>query len=119
MRYLNESEILPYIHAGKEIEQYLGSYYHNDFRCVRYVTLGKDKVGYYGLLFELFDDSCEGVESIYDYSSVEPDNLNGIELGSFESFRILLEYIGNIAELDSNKYLISGQLDEEIKERAK
>ena len=117
MRYLSEPEILSYINAGKVIEQYLGAYYHNDLRCLRYVSLSKDKAGYYGLLFELFDDSGEGVESIYDYSSVEPDNLNGIELGPFESFKKVLEAVKDIAELDSNKYLISGQLDEEIKQR--
>lgn len=114
MRYLGESELLPYLHAGKIIEQYLGVYYHEDFRCLRYVSFGMNKTGYYGLLFELFDDSGEGLESIYDYSSVEPDNLSGIEFGPFESFMNVLDAIRDVVKLDSNKYLISGQLDEEI-----
>ena len=83
MRYLNQSEILPYINAGKEIEQFLEEYFSNSFRCFRYVTLGKNKEGYYALIFDKFDESDEGLISVYDYSSVEPDDLYGKEIGPF------------------------------------
>ncbi len=118
MRYLNEAEILPYIHAGKEIEQFQGAYNHKGFTCIRYVALGKDKRGYYGLIFEKFNDSGKGVESIYDYSSVEPDDLYGKEIGPFETFEKVWVAINSVAKLDSNRYLISGQLDIAILQEA-
>lgn len=83
--HLNQHEISPYINTGKEVEQFLGEFYSENYKCFRYVILGKTKEGYYGLIFEKFDDSDEGITSIYDYSSVEPDDLNGKELGPFDS----------------------------------
>jgi|GEM_PF-6035632 len=115
MRYLKESEILPYINAGKEIEQFLGEFYFKNFKCFRYVTIGKTKDGFYGLLFEKFDDSDEGLNSIYEYSSIEPDELYGKEIGPFESLEEIIESINKVAKLDPEKYLMSGYLNNEIK----
>jgi hypothetical protein len=118
MRYLEEDELLPYIHQGKEVEQFLGEFYHEGFKCFRYVSIGRDKDGYYGLVFEKIDDSDEGLESLYDFSSLEPDDLNGKEVGPFESLSEVIKTINNIAKLDSNKYLIAGQLDKEMKSKS-
>ena len=115
MRYLNQSEILPIINSGKEVEQFLGEFFTNNFRCFRYVTIGKTKEGYFALIFEKFDDSDEGLTSVYDYSSVEPDDLYGKEVGPFESFEEIIEKLNEEVHLDSEKYLLSGYLDEEIK----
>jgi len=115
MQYLNQSEILPYINAGKEIEQFLGEFFIDNFRCFSYVTLGQTKEGYYALIFEKFDDSDEGLTSLYDYSSIEPDNLYGKEIGPSKSFEEIIEKLNREVKLDSEKYLISGYLDEEIK----
>ena len=116
MRYLRENELLPYIHSGKEIEQFLGEFYHEGIKCFRYVSLGRDRDGYYGLMFERLDDSDEGLESLYDFSSLEPDDLNGKEIGPFESLSEVIKMVNTIAKLDSNKYLIAGQLDKEMKD---
>ena len=114
MIYLNESDIEPYLNAGKEIEQYLGEFLISDHRCFRYLVLGKEKSGYYGLLFEKFDDSNEGLDSIYDFSSVEPDELYGRELGAFETLDLLIEQINKAILLDPTKYLLSGHLNQII-----
>ena len=114
MRYLTESEILPYINSGKEVEQFLGEFYHDGFKCFRYVSLGRNKDGFYGLLFGKFDDSAEGLESLYDFSSLEPEDLYGKEIGPFESFSEMIKTIDSIVNLDSTKYLTAGQLDKEI-----
>lgn len=115
MRYLNQSEILAYINAGKEIEQFLGEFFTDNFRCFRYVTLGKTKEGYYALIFEKFDDSDEGLTRVYEYASVISDDLYGKEVGPFDSFEEIIERLNREVKLDSEKYLISGYLDEEIK----
>jgi hypothetical protein len=82
MRYLNEKEIEPYINAGKIIEQYLGTFEIDDFLCHRFVSIGKSKKGYYGFWAEVFDETNDGVESIYYFSSVDPDYPEGIEYGT-------------------------------------
>jgi hypothetical protein len=114
-RKLKESEILPYINKGKVIEQFLGEFYQGEYRCLRYVSVQKEKDSYFGLIFEVFDESNEGVDSIYDYSSVEPDDLFGVEIGTFETLTETLESIRGKFNLHSDRYLISGHLDEEIK----
>lgn len=115
MRYLDQAEILSYINAGKEIEQSLGEFYSDNFRCFRHVTLGKNKDSYYGLIFEKFDDSSEGLTSVYDFSSVDPDNHYGVEIGPFDSLDEVIETINKSVKLNSDKYLISGHLNDEIK----
>ena len=55
------------------------------------------------------------MESIYDYSSLDPDESNGREIGPFDRIEEVLENINRISKLDSNKYLIAGYLDNEIK----
>ena len=115
MRYLKEPEIASYINEGKEVEQYLGGFYYEEFKCHRFVTLGKSKDGYYGLVFEKYDDTDEGLESIYDFSSVEPDDLNGKEVGPYENLETLIDSVNTIFLLDKDRYLMAGYLNNEIK----
>jgi len=111
MRYLKQSEIVTYINAGKEIEQFLGAFFIGNFRCFRYAAFGQNKTGYYALIFEKFDDSNEGIKSIYDYSSTEPDNLYGKEIGPYKSFQEVIEKLNEDVVLNPEKYLLSGNLD--------
>ncbi|WP_460538536.1 hypothetical protein [Echinicola sediminis] len=86
-----------------------------EYRCFRYVSLGKIKEGYFALLFEKFDDSDEGLGSVYDFSSVEPDDLYGKEIGPFETLEKLIQAMKEVVILDPKKYLLPGHLDSEIK----
>lgn len=115
MRYLKESELIPYLNQGKEIQQYMGKFYDGQYKCLRYLTLYKGKDGYAGLLFEVFDETEEGIESIYNFSSIEPDDMYGKEIGPFDSIEKLIQSIKQIAELNDEKYLLAGYLDDIIK----
>ena len=115
MRYLEENEIDPYISAGKIIEQYLGTFELDDLLCHRFVSIGKSKYGYYGFIIEVFDESKDGVDSIYYFSSVNPDYPEGIEYGPMDSLTELLELINKKILLSCDKYLLSGFLDNIIK----
>jgi hypothetical protein len=114
MRYLNESEIVPLLNSGKEVEQFIGKFYYQGFKCYRYFSLQKDRHGLHLLLFEKFDESDEGLTSIYDFSSMEPDNLHGKELEPFSSLNAALLYLENEYEISTDKFLLAGQLDQVI-----
>lgn len=114
MRYLNENEIQPYINIGKIIEQYLGTFQSEDFLCHRYISIEKNKEGYYFIISEVFDEKEDGIESIYEFSSIDPDNLEGIEYGPFSSFTKLLSVINKKVTLSKDKYLLTGYLDNVI-----
>ncbi len=92
MRYLNENEIEPYINAGKVIEQYLGTFKSDGFLCHKFVSIGKTKEGYYCFESEVFDEKEDGIDSIYHYSSIDPDNPEGVEYGPKDSLSKLLTY---------------------------
>lgn len=114
MRYLSESEIAPLLNSGKEVEQFIGEFYFNNFKCYRYISLSKDMHGFRLLVFERFDDSDEGLKSVYDFSSVEPDNLHGKEHDPFSSLNAALLYLENEYEISTDKFLLAGQLNQVI-----
>ncbi|PXY02565.1 hypothetical protein DF185_00280 [Marinifilum breve] len=111
MRYLKENEIEPYLNAGKIIEQYLGTFKLDNLPCHRFVSIGKDKDGYYCFLVEVFDEKEDGIESIYDFSSIDPDNLEGIEYGPKASLKALLSELKEKVALSNDTFLLTGFLD--------
>lgn len=115
MRYLKQAEILPYLRSGKEVEQFINTFYHEGFKCYRYVVIGKNKEGYYALIFEKFDDADEGIDSIYNYSSIEPDDLHGRHFGPFASMKDTITAIRRLVTINPDSFLISGQLDQVLK----
>ncbi|GHE59480.1 hypothetical protein [Roseivirga thermotolerans] len=114
MRYLNECEIAPLLNAGKVVEQFIGEFYHQGFKCYRYFSLQKDRHGIHLLVFEKFDESDEGLTSIYDFSSLDPDQLYGKEHDSFPSLNAVLLYLESEYEISSDKFLLAGQLDQVV-----
>jgi len=112
MRYLNENEIEPYINAGKVIEQYLGTFKYDDLQCHRFISIGKDKEGYYSFIVEVFDEHGEGIESIYDFCSIDPDNPEGIEYGPMISLTELLSELKKRVTLLDDKFLLAGFLND-------
>ncbi|KXX66934.1 hypothetical protein [Flammeovirga sp. SJP92] len=116
MRYLLIDEVKAQLNRGRQVEQYLGEFYSDEFKCHRYLTIEKDKNEYIGFLFEVFDDRDEGVESIYHFSSIEPDDMYGVEYGGFDELADLLGSLKEKFEIDENKFLNSGYLDTELSE---
>ncbi|BDC99472.1 hypothetical protein [Persicobacter psychrovividus] len=116
MRYLLIDEVIAQLNRGRQVEQYLGEYYSDEFRCHRYLTIEKGKDEYTGLVFEVFDERNEGVESIYHFSSVEPDEMYGVEIGGFEKLDDLLDALKEKFEILENKFLNSGYLDSQLSE---
>lgn len=114
MRYLNESEIAPLLNTGKVVEQFIGVFYHQNFKCYRYFSLEKDRHGFHLLVFEKFDESDEGLTSIYDFSSLDPDQLYGKEHDPFPSLNAALLFLENEYEISHDKFLLAGQLDQLI-----
>lgn len=114
MRYLNESEIASLLNVGKEVEQFIGEFYYENFKCYRYFSISQDKYGFHLLVFEKFDDSNEGLMSVYDFSSVDPDALYGKEHDPFPSLNALLLFLENKYGISSDKFLLAGQLDQVI-----
>ena len=112
LRYLQETELKPYINAGKIIEQYICMFKNGEFDAHRYVSIGKNKDGYYAFIHEVFDETDEFVESIYDFSSIDPDELNGVNIGPFISFQKALESLKVSVDLKSDKFHLTGYLDE-------
>ena len=112
MRCLTIEELKVYINRGKEIEHYVKTSKTDNYKTNEWISIEKE-----GKLFKVFqhlvfDESEEGVDSIYDYSYVNPDDLYGNEIFSSENFDNVVLFLENELKIKNGNYLLAGSLDE-------
>jgi hypothetical protein len=116
MKYLLENQLQAYLRVDSSIEQFIGQISIEDHTCLRWIHISRTKSSYELRVHEVFDDRDVGVESIYDFSYYEPDDLYGKEIGSFDLLENALETAEQIYNADKNKYLTFGYMDEALKD---
>jgi len=114
MKYLIESQIESYLRPNKSIEQFIDKTKFNDYEILKWVAIERERNLYSLILHEVFNDSAEGVESIYDFSYVEPDDIHGKVIFESKELNKVLEFAELNFKANNNKYLTFGFLNEEI-----
>jgi hypothetical protein len=113
MNYLDFEQIKPKINKGKTIEQFIGFAKSDDFSTLKWISLYLDEDEYCVDFHEVFDDRKEGIENIYDFSYVEPDDMYGKRMHQTVDFESLTEWIFNHFSVSRDRFLPFGYLNEE------
>jgi len=115
MKYLIESQIKSYLRSNKSIEQFISKTKISEFDVFKWIAIERNENSYSLVLHEVFDDRQEGIESIYDFSYVQPDDIYGKIITESEDIYDILNSAKKILNADKNKYLTFGFMDQEIK----
>lgn len=119
MKYLTEEQLLDLLQLGKTVETFVGKDDVNGHRTLQWLGIEKGREKreyYYVVLHHVFDDRQDGVESTYDFSYVEPDDLHGKVLLESESFSNAIQYVKAKFSLSLSRFVSEGFLDELINE---
>lgn len=115
MNYLNFGQIKPMINKGKTVEQFLGFAKSGDCTTIRWITLYLDKDEYCLDFHEVLDDRENGLNNIYDFSYVEPDDMYGKRMYQTEDFESLIEWTFRHFTISRDKFLPFDYLNDELK----
>lgn len=117
MDYLDKTQLKAYCNAGKVIEFWLGIEYLDEYKTYKWMSLEKYNKKYYILLHHVFDEADEGLDSIYDYSYVEPDDIDGKDIFENESFTDIIHFLESNNNIPNNRFMLSGNMDKEMESR--
>jgi hypothetical protein len=115
MNYLERQQLQSLTSSGSVIEYWLGSELYDNFVTFKWLAIEKTEEGYVVLFHHVFDDSDDGLDSIYHFSHVEPDDLYGLRLLLTPDFEYAIDFLNKKYDLDESKFLLSGGMDDEMK----
>ena len=115
MNQLNPSELSSYINSKEIIEQFICSFETNEHQCFRWIEIRKDKQKFTLILHEVFDDRDERIESIYDFSYLEADEMDGSEIYESNSLDEIINFASEKYSAVLTKYSPFGYLNDWIK----
>ncbi|MCH7415701.1 hypothetical protein MM213_19530 [Belliella sp. R4-6] len=117
MKYLTEDQILDSLSRGKTVEAIIGKYEINGYPTIQWLAIekGRDKKHMYYVVFHhVFDEKSEGLDSIYDFSYVEPDDMYGKIVSEFESYNDALQFSNQKFSESLSQFVSEGYIDELI-----
>lgn len=117
MKYLAEDQLLPTLSRGKTVEALVGKFEVNRYLTIQWLAIEKGrekKHMYYVVFHHVFDEKSEGVDSIYDFSNVEPDDLYGKIVAEFDSCIDAIQYSNQKFSVPLNQFVSEGYIDELI-----
>ena len=117
MKYLTKDQLIDTVKRGKTVETLVDRNEENGYPTIQWLAIEKGrekKDAYYVILHHVFDDRSEGIESVYDFSYVNPDDLYGKVLSEFESHLDAVEYVKKTFLLPLNEFVTEGFIEELI-----
>lgn len=112
MKYILPSQFDTSVRPDKPIEQFITTYEVNGYKAIRWISIDQEKDKFQLSLHEVFDDSAEGIDSIYNFSYVEPDDIHGKLVFESTIFSDVLEHANQQYGANNERYLNFGLLDE-------
>ncbi len=112
MKYLLPSQLNNSIRPDKPIEQLITTFEANGRKAIRWISIDIEKDNFELSVHEVFNDSSEGIDSIYNYSYIEPDDLHGRLVFESTVLSDVLEHAYEQYGANQEKYLSFGLLDE-------
>lgn len=115
--YIEKTEISTYIQKGKAIEIWFGFGVENEFETCKWLTIEYDsnEDQKYSIVYhEVFNDEDEGVESIYDYSYVEPDDIYGEIIFKSDTLDLVIKELEERYSLNLNNLVLEGNMHQQF-----
>lgn len=110
MNYLTLEDIKTYIDRGKEIDCFIGFSKFEGYPTIVWYSIAKNKNEYIISKHEVFDEAGE-IDSVYDFTYVDPDEMYGSEKKRTTNFNDIIYFLKENA---TNKFSLFGNLDEVI-----
>ena len=118
-RYLNIEQLNANIRLGKSVEQWLGYTVEKDYTILKWLRIDKEKSGQYSVAYiECFDDGDENFIDIYEFSTIDPDELYGT-INTFDSVEEVLHFAFDTYDALSDKFVSAGMIQEEYRDYLK
>ncbi|WPR75067.1 hypothetical protein [Algoriphagus sp. NG3] len=113
MKNLDILQIKAQLNRGKSVEQFLGTGKSGLHEILKWIEIRPEKESFTLVYHEVFNDADEGIESIYNYSYVVPDDLYGKDITESKSVEEILNKAQSI--FGNGNFYNEGFLDEIIK----
>ena len=110
MKFLLEVRIAAFLRPEKSIEQYIGKIEGIGYGGFRWIAVVREKDRYKLVVHEVFDER-EQVQSIYNFSYIEPDDMDGKLVHEFHNIQDALIAAKTLFGAETDKYLPFGYLD--------
>lgn len=118
--YLKRNQLDVYLHKGKAIEQWIGKAKVEGYVTLKWIAVEFDNNNGYNVYYhEVFDEFDEGVDSIYNFSYVEPDDIYGVSIKKFKDLDLALKYLDENFGLKDNLFVLEGGIDYEQESRSR
>ncbi|MCG8386480.1 MAG: hypothetical protein MJA30_13115 [Cytophagales bacterium] len=117
MKYLTTDQLIDTIKRGKTVEALVDKNEENGYPTIQWLAIekGRERKGiYYIILHHVFDDRSDGVESVYNFSYVNPDDLYGKIIAEFESHLDAINFVKENFLLSLDKFVTEGFIEELI-----
>jgi len=115
MNYLKKDQLRSHLSLKKTVEYWLGKSIVNNYDTIKWIAIeeGREEKGKYYLIYHhVFDDADEGIDTIYDYSYVEPDDLYGIIVGVFDDFDSALDKAVEEYGVELDRFVPEGYIED-------
>jgi hypothetical protein len=113
-RYLTISEAKSALARGKQIEQFLGSFYDGQDRAIRHAVIRPEGDRIIANVYECYEPTRADFFNVGEFQNVDPDeNTEDFIFGSFEEAVSFLEYRNG---LSSERFVNQGLVEEEYKD---
>lgn len=92
MRYLQIEQLISNLSLGKPVEQWLGTYVHNDYVEIRWLRIYQEKpAGYSVHYLQVIDEGDHNFTDIYEFGAIDTDEPYG-KIDCFSSYQEALEF---------------------------
>lgn len=115
MRYLNELEIKSALNRGKSVEQFLRKKRIDNFDAIEWIEIRSKKHNFQLIYHLVFDEFDEDIESVYDFSYVEPDDIYGKIVFENDNIDKVFEFADKKYDSNLSNYFTEGFLNQLLK----
>ncbi|TLX76541.1 hypothetical protein E9993_06535 [Labilibacter sediminis] len=117
MNYIDFGLIRAMLNKGKTIEQLLGYSKNENYSTVEWISIYLDKGEFCIDYHHVFDEREKGVENIYDFSYVEPDDMYGKRMHQTKDFESLMAWTFKNFKILSERFLPFDYLNDELEQQ--
>jgi hypothetical protein len=108
--YILPTEIVSTLRTNSAIEQWIGHKNENDYRLIEWIRIEMIENGrVLAAKFDVFDDGNHDFLDIYEFESVDPDNLFGLSV-EFDSIDEALAYATTVWHADLSRFVRGGEI---------
>ena len=113
-KYLTIEQLKTNLILGKPVEQWLSHEEKDDYRVLKWLRIDKEKdLSYSATYFECFDDGNADFTDIYEFSLLDPDGPEIVNV--FTSIDDILDIVKVAYEASIEKFVPAGMIQEEYK----